>query len=115
MSSRSTVAVNSNTRRRLKKLSALLDLPQGEIIKNALDILENHLFHTPAKAKTKLKITPPSDSELEKKTVQDILNKSLLLLWEKNPDQKALDLKLMAQNDDFEKSIIDDWPMEFLN
>ena len=104
MSTRSTVAVNSNTRKRLKKLSALLDLPQGEIIKKALEIYENYLFHkttkTPIKLKNKSK--SKSDSEVEKKKVQYILKESLLQLWEQNPDLKALDLKLMAKNEDFD-------------
>ena len=111
VSTRSTVAVNLKTRQRLKKLCALLDLSQGEIIKKALDIYENFLFHEPTAAKSK------SDSDLEKESVQsvqsvqnvqNILKKSLLQLWEQNPDQKALDLKLMTKNEDFDKSIIDD-------
>ena len=90
MATRSTVAVNSKTRQRLKKLSALLDLPQGEIIKKALEIYEQILFQKPLKSKLK-----PTN-----KKVQEILKESLLQLWEQDPERKALDLKLMAKNED---------------
>ena len=69
MTTRSTVAVNIKTRRRLKKLSALLDLPQSEIIKKALDIYEKILFQ---------KALKPKSENIE---VQKILKDSLLQLW----------------------------------
>ena len=101
MATRSTVAVNLKTRQRLKKLSALLDLPQGEIIKKALEIYEQILFQKPLKSKSK---------PINKK-VQEILKESLLQLWEQDPERKALDLKLIAKNEDnfdFNEVIIDD-------
>ncbi|WP_457559681.1 hypothetical protein [Candidatus Harpocratesius sp.] len=75
-----------------------MDLPQGEIIKKALEIYEKFLFQ--------------KSSNLEKKTsskeVQKILNQSLTQLWKQDPERKALDLKLLSNNEDFDEYIIDD-------
>ncbi|MHA1765766.1 MAG: hypothetical protein ACTSVK_05835 [Promethearchaeota archaeon] len=105
MPARSTVAVNLKTRQHLKKLSALLDLPQGEIIQKALEIYEKILFQKPSQIKQK-----SGNDE-----VQNILKKSLTQLWKQDPGRKNLDLKLMSDNEDFDESIIDDLPMEILN
>lgn len=105
MSARSTVAVNLKTRQHLKKLSALLDLPQGEIIKKALEIYEKILFQKPSKIEKKSR----------NEEVQKILKKSLTQLWKQDPERKALDLKLMSNNEDFDESIIGDLPMEILD
>ncbi len=44
MASKSTVAIDESLRKTIKKIAALLDIPQGEVIKKAIGDLEQKIL-----------------------------------------------------------------------
>ncbi len=51
-----TVTVDDDVRRKLKKLAAVLDVTQGEVIERALRLYEDQVLHRESRSKTARKV-----------------------------------------------------------
>lgn len=105
MASRTTVAINDSLRKRIKKLSALLDVSQGEIIEKAIEEYEHVVF-------SKIKQTTRNDKNATKNPpndVKDVLEAATRDVWASDPETKAIQQKLLSTPGTIDDFILDSW------
>lgn len=108
MPSRTTVAIDKKLRKRLKKVAAILDITQSEVIERALDIYEKTL-------KEKIISRGNIPKENEKDEVQKILKNATKLIWQQDPERKILQKKLKKGSDTIDDYILNSWVSDLNN
>ncbi len=104
MANHSTVAIDQEVRKKLKKLASLLDQSQGEIIKQALAIFEEKIIM----GRRELSESN-SPARLEKKQITQILQDATKKVWEANPEIKRIQEKLFSGPETIDDFILNDW------
>ena len=105
MVTRTTVAIDKKLRKRLKKLSAWLDISQSEVIKRALTLFEKDILQEkqfPVNANLKTKDTKRSD-------IEKILKEATKIIWELDPNRKILQQKLFVGTDTLDEILLNNW------
>ena len=105
MVTRTTVAIDKKLRKRLKKLSAWLDISQSEVIKRALTLFEKDILQEkqfPVNANLKTKDTKKSD-------IEKILKEATKIIWELDPNRKILQQKLFVGTDTLDEILLNNW------
>ncbi len=105
MTSRTTVAIDKELRKKLKKLSAWLDITQGEVIKRALGIFEKELLKNRG-GNTKENNTLNKISAIE---VKQVLKDATKIVWKMDPERKATQQKLSSGTDTIDNYILNNW------
>jgi predicted transcriptional regulator len=104
MASHTTVAIDQDVRRKLKKLASLLDVSQGEVIKQALAILEEKIIT----GKREPRESNPL-ARIDKKEIGRILQDATRKVWGANPEIKRIQEKLFSGPETIDDFIINDW------
>ena len=100
MASKSTIAVSPQTRLRLKKLAAILNQTQGDIVEQALNDYEIKIIHS---------LNPSGNSSASDDFVEKILQDATQEVWNADPIHKELQLKLKSSPDTIDDYIIQTW------
>lgn len=105
MTSRTTVAIDKELRKKLKKLSAWLDITQAEVIKRALGIFEKELL------KNKGGNTKENNSlnNVSTITVKKVLKDATKIVWKMDPERKDIQQKLSSGTDTIDNFILNNW------
>ncbi len=103
MTTRTTVAIDKELRKRLRKLSAWLDITQAEVIKRALSLYEKGIIQNMQTSK-KQNYNKKSESDIEK-----ILKDATKVIWENDPERRTLQRKLSAGPEMIDDFILDNW------
>ena len=105
MNSRTTVAIDNELRNKLKKLSAVLDITQVEVIKRALFVYEKEIFKNKDTSNQEKTI----NNEKSKIMVEEILKKATEIIWKQDPIRKAIQEKLHKGPETIDDFILNDW------
>jgi ribosomal protein L10 len=105
MSSKTTVAIDQNIRKKIKKLSSLLDISQGEVIERALNIFEKEILKQFNEKKELL----GKSTSAEKLDVKSILEEASKKVWAQDPKRKAIQEKLQTGPETIDDFIITNW------
>ena len=105
MNSRTTVAIGNELRKKLKKLSALLDITQAEVIKRALSAYEKEIL----KNKDTSIHEKAINNEKSKIMVEEILKKATEIIWKQDPKRKAIQEKLYKGPETIDDFILNNW------
>ncbi|MHA1673673.1 MAG: hypothetical protein ACTSYI_08590 [Promethearchaeota archaeon] len=111
MSSKTTVAIKQNVRKKIKKLGALLDITQGEVIERALKLLEvevinksslnGNIYHVIEEG-NQIGKDDPID-------IQKILDDASRKVYAMDPDHKRIQEKLQKGNLTIDDIIASEW------
>ena len=110
MALKTTVAVDQNLRKKIKKLSALLDLSQNKVIEQAIACLENRILKnhghlsSPIKSVEQLKV-----SEGDAIDVVKILENATKEIWNRDPERKEMQIKLKKGPQTIDDFLFDKW------
>jgi len=105
MTTRTTVAIDERLRKRLKKLSAWLDITQSEVIKRALTLFEKDILQEKQiSVNANLKIRDTQKSDIEK-----ILKEATKIIWELDPNRKIIQQKLFVGTDTLDEILLNNW------
>lgn len=104
MQQKSTVAISLKTRLRLKKLAALLNRTQGDIVDQAINDYEKKILATS---------NNKSKSSKSKDMIEKILDDATKEVWDSDPIHKELQQRLMKGGDTIDDYIIKEWNGEF--
>ncbi|MHA1106610.1 MAG: ribbon-helix-helix protein, CopG family [Promethearchaeota archaeon] len=105
MTTRTTVAIDEKLRKRLKKLSAWLDITQSEVIKRALTLFEKKILQEKqisVNANFKIKDTQKSD-------IKKMLEEATKIIWKLDPNRKMIQQKLFVGTDTLDEIILNNW------
>ena len=105
MTSRTTVAIDKELRKKLKKLSAWLDITQAEVIKRALRTFEKELLKN-KDGNTKENNSLKKISEI---AVKKALKEATKIVWKMDPERKAIQQKLSSGTDTIDNYILNNW------
>jgi len=101
MASKSTVAVDVDLRKKIKKLSALLDLSQGELIRQAVAEFEQKLLKRNG---------PPEKKDLnETERINLAFKEATMEVWAKDTKTKKIQQKLMEGPETIDDFILNEW------
>lgn len=107
MVTRTTVAIDDTLRKRIKKLSALLDLSQGEIIAKAIAEYERVVF---SGIRQNVKIAKnENNDDNSMKNINDIFASATRDIWESDPETKEIQQKLLSMPGTIDDYILDSW------
>ena len=92
MTSRTTVAIDKELRKKLKRLSAWLDITQSEVIRQALAVYERELFQE------KEESIKEKDDKADQPIIlmKNVLRNATEIIWKKDPERKAIQQKLSS-------------------
>ena len=105
MTSRTTVAIDKELRKKLKKLSAWLDITQSEVIRQALAVYERELFQT-KEEQIKEKDDKDDQSII---LMKNVLRNATEIIWKKDPERKAIQQKLSSGIETIDDYILNHW------
>ena len=105
MTNRTTVAIEKDIKKKLKKLSAILDITQAEVIKRALVLYEKDFVEKKIQEEGE-RVYSDKDSMV---SVQDILKNATKIIWAQDPERKALQQKLMEGPETIDDVILNEW------
>ncbi len=113
MATKTTVAVDQKLRKKLKKIGALLDITQGEVIERAVDLLEKDLITQthPSKAQS-LKNTKKKEKKEKKEDkidIQKILADASEFVCQNDPEHKRIQESLSKGSITIDDVIISNW------
>ena len=95
-----TVAIDEKLRKRLKKLSAWLDITQSELIRRALTLFEKKILQ---EKQTTVKPNLILSQELE---IKKMLEEATKIIWELDPNRKIIQQKLFLGNDTLDEILL---------
>ena len=104
MASHTTVAIDQDVRKKLKKLASLLDISQGEVIREALALFEDKILAT---RKQIYQISPFKKTDHDE--IQRILKDATEKVWAENPEVKIIQEKLYSGPETIDDFILNDW------
>ena len=99
----SSIAVSGDLRKRIKKLAALLDKPQGEIVSQAIEKYEEEII---AKFKESSR---KNVNDGKKEDFEEILDTATKLAWESDPGIREVQEKLASGKETIDDFITNDW------
>ena len=105
MTSRTTVAIDKELRKKLKKLSAWLDITQSEVIRQALAVYERELFQ---KKEGSIKEKDDKDDQ-SIILMKNVLRNATEIIWKKDPERKAIQKKLSSGIETIDDYILNHW------
>ena len=101
MVTKTTIAVTSQLRKTIKKLAALLDVTQGEVVEKAILAFEKTIISS-----SRDNLPTREDSKAE---VQQILDDATIKVWKDDPERKRVQLALMKGPETIDDYIIRNW------
>ena len=101
MASKTTVAVDQKLRKKIKKLSALMDIPQSAVIEMAIASLEKEMINNKNPTKTNNK-----NNNID---VSKILEEATQKVWEKYPDREKNQKILQKGSQTIDDFLLNDW------
>ncbi len=105
MASHTTVAIDQDVRRKLKKLASLLDISQGEVIKQALALMEDKIITGKHPSFTRFS----SPARFTKNEIEKILVDATKKVWDAKPEIKRIQEKLFSGPETIDDFIINEW------
>ncbi len=101
MASKTTVAVDQKLRKKIKKLSALLDIPQSAVIEKAITSLEKSMIQNknPDKINTK-------NGNID---VSKILEEATQKIWKKYPEREKNQKILQKGSQTIDDFLLNEW------
>ncbi len=102
MASRTTVAIDDKLRKSIKKIAAFLDIPQGEVIRQAVRLLEKNIFVENKNQKEK------EDSTFKDK-VEKIYQKATESVLASDPESARIQKLLKQGADTIDDFILNEW------
>jgi len=105
MTSRTTVAIDKELRKKLKKLSAWLDITQAEVIERALGAFEKELLRN----KGGNSIEKKSLNKASTISVKKVLKDATEFVWKMDPERKSIQQKLSSGTDTIDDYILNNW------
>lgn len=107
MLSKSTVAIDDVLRRRIKKMAAFLDIPQGEVIKRAIDEFEfKFLRQNQEELKKPLQENLGFDQNID---VEALYQAATEKIWAKDPITKKIQQQLAQGSETIDDFTITRW------
>ncbi|MHA1489555.1 MAG: ribbon-helix-helix protein, CopG family [Promethearchaeota archaeon] len=105
MTTRTTVAIDEKLRKRLKKLSAWLDITQSEVIRRALALFEEEILQDKAlSVKSDLKQKNSIKSDISR-----VLKEATDIIWKMDPKRKSIQQKLTAGSETIDEILLNNW------
>ncbi|WP_457556714.1 ribbon-helix-helix domain-containing protein [Candidatus Harpocratesius sp.] len=101
MASKTTVAVDQKLRKKIKKLSALMDIPQSAVIEKAIASLEKEMINN----KNPNKTFPQNDNIDVFKILEDATQK----IWKKYPEREKNQKILQKGSQTIDNFLLYDW------
>ncbi|MHA1265075.1 MAG: hypothetical protein ACTSRS_07535 [Candidatus Helarchaeota archaeon] len=102
MTSKTTVAIDQAVRKKLKKLAGLLDISQGKVIEQALNMFEEAILMKRVEGYDSVN----NESEINVKKILETARKKI---WEKDPECKIIQEKLESGPETIDDFIISKW------
>lgn len=104
MTTKTTVAIDQNIRKKLKKLASVLDISQGKVIERALNVFEKSVLLQLREKKGLAK-----KSIIENIDVRKVLEEATQTVYASNPELKAIHEKLQTGPETIDDFIITHW------
>lgn len=101
MTEKTTVGIDKDLRKKIKKLAAWLNLSQSEIIKRAIAEYEKSVI---SKIRSQENNKNAIENEIEK-----ILQTATDLIWTEDPKSKEIQLKLQQGSETIDDFIANNW------
>ena len=101
MASKTTVAVDQKLRKKIKKLSALLDIPQSAVIEKAIASLEEDMIKN-KNPKKKMKTNDSID-------ISKILEETTKKIWKKYPEREKNQKLLQKGSQTIDDFLLSEW------
>ncbi len=101
MASKTTVAVDQKLRKKIKKLSALLDIPQSAVIEKAIASLEEDMIKN---KNPKKKMTISDNIDISK-----ILAETTKKIWKKFPEREKNQKLLEKGSQTIDDFLLSEW------
>ncbi len=101
MTEKTTVGIDKDLRKTIKKLAAWLDISQGEVVKRAISEYERKVLQSNGSEDTKVK---NKDNE-----VDTILQKATNIIWAEDPKTKEIQQKLLQGSETIDDFIANNW------
>ena len=101
MASKTTVAVDQKLRKKIKKLSALLDIPQSAVIEKAIASLEEDMIKN---KNPKKKMTSSDNIDISK-----ILDETTKKIWKKYPEREKNQKLLQKGSQTIDDFLLSEW------
>jgi hypothetical protein len=103
MGMKSSVAIDSDMRKKLKKMAAILDKSQKDIITEALQDYEIKIGF---KFRNDLNSTEPEKNDID---IEKILKHATEVVWKNNPKKKKRQMRLFSGSDTIDEIITQSW------
>jgi len=101
MTSRTTVAIDSDLRKIIKKLAAWLDISQGEVIRRAIAEYEKAIINKD--------VYPNTSKDKIKKEIATILQAATDAVWEDDIKTREIQEKLKKGPSSIDEVILNNW------
>ena len=101
MKNKTTVAIDTDLRRTIKKLAAWLDISQGELIGLAIAQYEKVILNQA--------INPDQSKKSGKIEIDTILQAATEAIWSEDPETKAIQQKLKKGQISLDKILLNNW------
>ena len=108
MGTKTTVAVDQELRKKIKKISALLDITQSAVIARAVANLEKEIVANPKKGLNQ-------STSLKKKTkektidVSKVLKEATQKIWSTDPEREEIQKILQKGPHSIDDFLVDEW------
>ena len=104
MASKTTVAVDQKLRKKIKKLSALLDIPQSAVIEKAIASLEEEMIKN-KNPKKKMTI----NNNYNNIDISKILEETTKKIWKKYPEREKNQKLLQKGSQTIDDFLLSEW------
>ena len=106
MASKTTVAVDQKLRKKIKKLSALLDIPQSAVIERAIANLEEDMIKN---TNLKKKMTINNKNNNNNIDISKILEETTKKIWKKYPEREKNQKLLQKGSQTIDDFLLSEW------
>ena len=101
MTEKTTVGINKELRKSIKRLAAWLDISQGEVIKRAIKEYEKIVISN--------KNNHYNNVKNAKTDIQKLFQKATEAIWAEDPETKRIQQKLIQGPESIDDFIINNW------
>ena len=101
MTAKTTVAIDNDLRKMIKKLAAWLDISQGEVIRRAIAEYEKIIINKD--------IYPNTSNVSIKKEIDTILQAATDAVWEDDIKTREIQEKLKERSSSIDETILNNW------
>ena len=102
--SKTTVAVDQELRKKIKKMSALLEITQSAVIEKAITNLERELILSKEK-----ELNLPTSMKEETIDISKILADATQQIWKRDPERENIQKKLRKGSPSIDDFLMNDW------